>query len=417
MLVEHVLDRRTDAQRGIERLPGILRDVRHEAAAQAARRPLVASVHPSARNLDGSSDDAHSRARVAQKGQGCGRLPASRLPDEPDDLAGRDRERQLVDDRSAGLELDPEVADGESGLAHRTSPTADRPSVLATASPTRFTAMVSSAIRSAGARITYGFRSSPERFSLMISAQSEAGGCRPSPRKLTEATRMIEYVKRRPTSAAIGATMLGSSSRRTIALVRSPRRDRGLDEAAHRLLQRGCAHDARDERRLDECDPDDQDPGARSCSRDEDEQEDERWKRQQHVDEPHEHGVRESAVVAGDQADDSADEVREQRGQAGVEEHGTAAPEDTAEDVSPEEVGAQGRALGRSRERDPDGLVRSMRREEGPDEREDDHAHEQREPDRTRGCPHEPEAVSHSAVLSFGTRSTTSTSATMLMAM
>ena len=58
-----------------------------------------------------------------------------------------------------------------------------------------------------------------------------------------------------------------------------------------------------------------------------------------------------------------------------------------------------------------------MRREEGPDEREDDHAYEQREPDRTRGCPHEPEAVPHSAVLSFGTRSTTSTSATMLMAM
>ncbi len=99
----------------------------------------------------------------------------------------------------------------------------DRPSVRAIASPMRFTAIVSAAMSAAGARITSGLRSSPERFSLIISAQSDDGGWSPRPRKFTDATRMIEYVKRSPMSAIIAGRTFGSSSRRTIAPVRSPR--------------------------------------------------------------------------------------------------------------------------------------------------------------------------------------------------
>ena len=68
---------------------------------------------------------------------------------------------------------------------------------------------MSSAIIAAGAMITHGLRSKPLRFSEIISAQSAAGGCSPRPKKLTEATRMIEYVSRRPASAITDGTMFG----------------------------------------------------------------------------------------------------------------------------------------------------------------------------------------------------------------
>ena len=93
----------------------------------------------------------------------------------------------------------------------------------AIASPVRLSAIVRSAISAAGTRITQGFSESPSRFSLMISAQSTTGGWSPRPKKFTDATRMIEYVKRRPKSAAIGETMFGRISRRRIANVLSPR--------------------------------------------------------------------------------------------------------------------------------------------------------------------------------------------------
>ena len=61
------------------------------------------------------------------------------------------------------------------------------------------------------------------RFSLIISAQSGLGGCRPRPRKLTEAMIRIENVKRSPESTSTGARMFGSTSRPTTASGRSPR--------------------------------------------------------------------------------------------------------------------------------------------------------------------------------------------------
>ena len=69
---------------------------------------------------------------------------------------------------------------------------------------------------------------------------------------------MIEYVKRRPTSAAI----TGRDVRQDLAPQDRARalaaRHRRLHEAAHRLLQRGRADDAGDERRLHQRDADDQ---------------------------------------------------------------------------------------------------------------------------------------------------------------
>jgi hypothetical protein len=83
--------------------------------------------------------------------------------------------------------------------------------------------MVSAASSSAGTTITQGCSVMPPRFSEIISAQSAAGGCRPRPRKFTDAIRRIELVSLSPASAKIGPSAFGSISRRSSALVFSPR--------------------------------------------------------------------------------------------------------------------------------------------------------------------------------------------------
>ena len=83
--------------------------------------------------------------------------------------------------------------------------------------------IVSSAIIAAGASTASTLTEMNSRFSLIMSAQSELGGCRPRPRKLTEAMIRIENVKRRPESTSTGARMFGTTSRRTTANERSPR--------------------------------------------------------------------------------------------------------------------------------------------------------------------------------------------------
>src|SRR5439155_482280 len=106
--------------------------------------------------LDRAPGHPDAGTRVAEEREGRRRLPAARFANEAEDLPLRDRERDAVDDGLAAPELDSQAADGERlrPRRQRTAPTSTRPSVRATASPTRFAAIVSSAISSAGTRIT-----------------------------------------------------------------------------------------------------------------------------------------------------------------------------------------------------------------------------------------------------------------------
>jgi hypothetical protein len=118
-------------------------------------------------------------------------------------------ERDVLDHRLPGAELDPQVV--------------DVPRLRATASATRLTEIVRKAIRSAGAATAQGCNVMPPRFSAIISAQSARGGCRPSPRKFTEARIRIEAVSLMPASASTVPSTFGRISRRRIAPTRSPR--------------------------------------------------------------------------------------------------------------------------------------------------------------------------------------------------
>ena len=245
------------------------------------------------------------------------------------------------------------------------------PCVRATASPTRFTEIVSSAIISAGASTAYGLSVRPERFSLIISAQSAEGGCRPRLRKFTEATRMIASVKRMPMSAAIGETMFGSSSRRRIENVPSPRAT-----AASTKPRTDCASVAERTMRAIAgiwmiADAEHEHALARAEARHQHEQEDERRERDQHVDRPHQQRVEQRARVPGDEADREAAGVGEQRRQAGQREHAAPAPEHARQHVAAEEVGAEPRLGARPLVRRADRLVERMRREVRPEDRDE----------------------------------------------
>ncbi len=102
---------------------------------------------------------------------------------------------------------------------------------------------------------------------------------------------MIEYVKRSPTSAAIGREDVGqdlAAEDRRRALAAG---DRRLDEAAHGLLERRRADDARDERQLDERDAEHEHRLARARAGHEHEEEEERGKGEHDVGCAHQEGV------------------------------------------------------------------------------------------------------------------------------
>ncbi len=87
----------------------------------------------------------------------------------------------------------------------------------------RFTPTVSEATEAAGINAAAEPNSSPCRFSFTITPQSAAGGCTPSPRKLSALIKRIAKVKRIPNSAARGASVLGRISRTVIHHKLSPR--------------------------------------------------------------------------------------------------------------------------------------------------------------------------------------------------
>ena len=136
-----------DPHDGVERGHRLLEDHRDrpsanlsEPAGRCRHEILALEQHLAADDLAGAGEEAHDRAQRHA-------LAAARLADEPERLAGPDRERHPLDrvDRSAGeRELDPQVAHVEerrrvhSGRSRSASPSpiSESPSpVMTTATP------------------------------------------------------------------------------------------------------------------------------------------------------------------------------------------------------------------------------------------------------------------------------------------
>src|SRR5581483_10399150 len=141
---------------------GVLGDVRDPGAAEAAQVPLAPAEHLLAAEADRAARDPRPRTGVAEERERGARLPAARLADEGEDLAGVDGERDLVDDLRPGCRVDAEPFDPEHGRrllcvpVHTARLVMVRPTLRAIESEMRFTEIVSRAIATAGATITHG---------------------------------------------------------------------------------------------------------------------------------------------------------------------------------------------------------------------------------------------------------------------
>ena len=164
--VEHVLDRCTDPQRRVQRVARILRHVRDEATAQSprarcsltaaqrlARRPRRCrprAERPAVRSRAAPARSSSCRSRTRRRARGS--RPAETSSDTSSTIG------------VAAGQLDPEIPHRKRrarlGVHARSLASTDR-SVRAIESPTRFTDIVSSAIRAAGTRITNGFSVQP----------------------------------------------------------------------------------------------------------------------------------------------------------------------------------------------------------------------------------------------------------------
>ena len=114
-------DLRADADAGIERRGRVLR---HEGDAVAPEMIKTAARHPGHRfTLEENRAllDLQARMTVAEELQGDGRLAAAGFTDQAEDLAGRDREADIVDCARPSLAApigDAEPADFDQRLAH-----------------------------------------------------------------------------------------------------------------------------------------------------------------------------------------------------------------------------------------------------------------------------------------------------------
>src|ERR1700730_7632064 len=119
------------------------------------------------------------------------RLARARLADQPQDLSGRDAERDVVDDILAGaFHDDPQAVDNDGGLDDRhaaprvrSMPAAAR----AMPSPISPVPMVSSAMAATGRTTPHGWTVRAMRFSLIIRPQSGAPGLVVNPRNASAA--------------------------------------------------------------------------------------------------------------------------------------------------------------------------------------------------------------------------------------
>ena len=113
--------------------------------------------------------DLGAAPRVTEQGEADGRLARARFAHEPEHLAGRDRERDLVDDVDLGVaQDDAQVLDRDGRLARlltRRGPRSMPMAARAMPSPTRLVPIVSSAIAAIGRTTPQGCETSASWFS------------------------------------------------------------------------------------------------------------------------------------------------------------------------------------------------------------------------------------------------------------
>src|SRR5262245_19595852 len=115
MCPQNVKDRIAHAQRRVEGAARVLWHVRHDSSAEAAHGTCVAAQDRLPGDLNRTSADLNTRARVAEQRQSRCRLAAARLADEAEDLTFADREADAVDDRLTRSEAEAKVLDCDNG--------------------------------------------------------------------------------------------------------------------------------------------------------------------------------------------------------------------------------------------------------------------------------------------------------------
>ena len=231
VLGERLLELRADPHRRVERGGGSWGTYETSWPRSCWRSSGRASGCPGPRS-DLAARDAGPAARVPEHGEPDRRLARPRLADEPEHLAGRDPERDLVDDVLvvSVVQLDAEIDDLErvraSALIRRPPPRSIPIAARASPSPIRLVPIVSSPIAITGSSTGHGWSISPFWFSLIISPQSAAGGWSPKPRKLSPATTAMLNVRR-----SVVSTMSG------------------LDDVREHLAQDDCGAGGRSPRR------------------------------------------------------------------------------------------------------------------------------------------------------------------------
>ena len=123
--------------------------------------------------------DLGAAPRVAEQREADGRLARAGLAHEPEHLAGRDRERDLVDDVDLGVAQDDAQAldrDGRRGGAHSARPRSMPMAARAMPSPTRLVPIVSSAIATTGSTTPHGC--DDERELVLVDHRAPVGAVR-----------------------------------------------------------------------------------------------------------------------------------------------------------------------------------------------------------------------------------------------
>ena len=149
-----------------------------------------------------------------------------------------------------------------------------------------------------------------ERPASSIVPQLGVGGCTPRPRKLSDASAMIAPAMPSVACTTTAGSAVGRTWRRTIRAGAGAERARRLDELELARAQRLPAHQPRVAHPADHRQRQHDVGQARAEHGDERDRQQDPRKRHQHIDHPADHVVHAAAEVAGDRAEQHADERR-----------------------------------------------------------------------------------------------------------
>src|SRR5258706_9552916 len=194
--LEHLPELEADAQRRVQRRGRVLRDIRHNRAAQPSQLLVAEREDVAAAEEHGPACDRQATPGMAKQRQADSGLAGTGFAYHPEYLAGADLERDVGHHRHPiGLNHDLQVGDGDGGLGRlgplardsgrvhsaprlRSMPAA----VRAMPSPIRPVPIVSSAMAMIGATAPHGWTASTSWFCWIMVPQFAPLGSADSPR-------------------------------------------------------------------------------------------------------------------------------------------------------------------------------------------------------------------------------------------